>query len=171
MTGAAPLTNVELRPRPFHPPTSVAESLQERSDRILEETLERLGARDPREFYRERLRELKQSDPGGYEKAVRHYRDVLLPSIVEDGVAPLAAWTEYGRALAELSARGRTVSVDASGRSSPYEAPSERDRLVLHLPEAPNRPALLVALPDALTPAQRATYDWLVAGKQILPTP
>jgi hypothetical protein len=137
----------------------------ERADRILEEALEATGARDPREFYRERLRELKQADPEGYHVAVAYYRDTLLPEVASGQGDPLAAWTEYGRKLAQALAPGRTVSVDESGRSHAYEGP-EPGRLVLHLPDDAGRRALLVGLPPDLSSAQRATYDVLVAGKQ-----
>jgi hypothetical protein len=136
-----------------------------RADKALEDALAEAGARDPREFYRERLRELKESNPEGYQVAVRYYRETLLPSIV-DGAPPLDAWTEYGRTLAETATPGRTVSIDSTGLSIPYEGP-DLDRLHLHIPEGKGR-ALLVGLPRELTPAQRATYDVLVAGKQRL---
>lgn len=134
------------------------------ADRRLEEALAASGARDPREFYRERLRVLKQESPDGYEGAVAYYRDVLIPDVASGRADPLGAWTEYGRMLATSLTPGRTVSIDASGRASAYDTP-ERDALVLHLPEGGTR-ALLVGLPDALSPAQRATYDVLVSGKQ-----
>ena len=133
------------------------------ADRALEAAIEETGARDPREFYRERLKELKQSDAAGYERAVAYYRETLIPSVAE-GAPALDAWTEYGRMLAEVSAPGKTVSIDETGRSHPYDGP-DLTRLVLHLPEKAGR-AILVALPPDLSPAQRATYDVLVAGKQ-----
>ena len=136
------------------------------ADRRLEEALEAVGARDPREFYRERLRELKQADPEGYRSAVAYYRDTLLPAVAGGDVPPLQAWTEYGRMLAEATAPGRTVAVDATGRAAPYEAPSDGDHLLLHLPDDPGTRAILVGLPPEPTPAQRATYDVLVSGKQ-----
>jgi hypothetical protein len=89
----------------------------------------------------------------------------LVESIASGGVAPLDAWTEYGRRLAELTAPGRTVAIDATGRSRPYQPPNTSDDLVLHLPRASGGRALLVALPKDLSDAQRATYDWLVAGR------
>lgn len=144
------------------------DDVQSTADRLLEEALERTGARDPREFYRERLREIKARDPSAYDRAVEHYRDVLLPAIATDGEEPLSAWTEYGRTLAELGAPGRTVSVDGTGRAHPYERAHAGELLILHLPKARNVGALLVGLPAELTSAQRATYDWLVAGRQTL---
>jgi hypothetical protein len=141
---------------------------RERADTLLDEVLRETGARDPREFYRERLRELKDRDPAAYAEAVRHFEQTLVPSIASGGAEPLAAWTEYGRRLAELSAPGRTVSIDPTGRAGPYAPPAEPDALVLHLPKAAGGRALLVGLPRALSEAQRATYDWLVLGRQKL---
>jgi len=39
--------------------------------------------------------------------------------------------------------------------------------MVLHLPDGKGR-AIVVALPEELTSAQRATYDWMVAGQRKL---
>ena len=161
-TGVAALT----------PPASAAklpgmsDDLNAAADARLEEALARLGARDPREFYRERLRELKQADAQGYEGAVAYYRDTLIPSVASGTVDPLAAWTEYGRRLAEAVSPGRTVAVDGTGLAHPYSEPAPGDHLVLHLPGGRGGRALLVGLPAHLTDAQRATYDVLVSGKQ-----
>jgi hypothetical protein len=146
----------------------MSDDLNARADALLEAALEEAGARDPREFYRERLKELKQANPEGYAAAVAYYRDTLIPQVASGEGDPLAAWTEYGRRLAEAVSPGRTVSVDGTGRARPYEAPAPRDRLVLHLPDAKGGRAVLVGLPGELTPAQRASYDVLVAGKQKL---
>lgn len=146
----------------------MSEDLNARADARLEAALKEAGARDPREFYRDRLRELKQADAGRYAEAVAYYRDTLIPQVASGEGDPLAAWTEYGRRLAEALAPGRTVSVDGSGRAHPYHAPAPRDRLVLHLPDHKAGRALLVGLPAELTPAQRAAYDVLVSGKQKL---
>lgn len=143
----------------------MSESLAAAAGRILEAALAESGARDPRDFYRERLRELKHSRPEEYQRAVVYYSDTLLPEVAEGRREPLAAWTEYGRRLAEALAPGRTVSVDATGRAHVYGGAAP-DRLILHLPEDKGAKALLVALPRALTPEQRATYDVLVSGKQ-----
>lgn len=135
------------------------------ADRTLEAALEATGARDPREFYRERLRELKRANPDEYEAAVAYYRDTLIPEVASGERDPIEAWTEYGRRLAAALAPGRTVSIDASGLAHEYGSP-ERDRLVLHLPDDGGARALLVGLPPTLTDAQRATYRVLVDGKQ-----
>ena len=144
----------------------MSDDLNAHADARLEEALKEAGARDPREFYRERLRDLKQANAEGYAVAVAYYRDTLIPQVASGEGDPLAAWTEYGRHLAEAMSPGRTVSVDATGRARPYQAPAPRDQLVLHLPDAKGGRAILVGLPGELTAAQRATYDVLVAGKQ-----
>ncbi|MEJ2203223.1 MAG: hypothetical protein P8170_03860 [Gemmatimonadota bacterium] len=147
----------------------MSEDLTETADRRLEAALEAEGARDPREFYRARLRELKSEDGKRYGQAVAYYRETLIPEVASGAVEPLAAWTEYGRRLAEFLASGRTVTIDATGRSHAYEAPPPRDHLILHLPDDERTRAILVGLPPNPTPPQRATYDVLVSGKQKLP--
>jgi hypothetical protein len=138
---------------------------REVADSLLEAALERSGARDPREFYRERLRELKERNAEGYREAVRYFESSLVPSVASGETDPLAAWTEYGRRLAELTAPGRAVAIDGSGRARSYRPPPAADDLILHLPHAAGGRALLVGLPRELSEAQRATYDWLVAGR------
>lgn len=142
----------------------MSEDLARTADETLEKALAETGARDPREFYRERLRDLKKENSEGYERAVEYYRDTLIPTVAEGRLPALDAWTEYGRMLAEALSPGRTIGIDATGRSQPYEGP-DSSRLVLHLPEEGGR-AILVALPPELSGAQRATYDVLVRGKQ-----
>lgn len=144
----------------------MAEDPQIEADRKLDAALAASGARDPREFYRDRLRDLKAADRGAYDQAVGYYRDTLVPSVAA-GADPLPAWAEYGRKLADLAAPGRTVMIDASGAAAPYAAPAPTDRLILHLPEARGR-ALVVGLPAELSRAQRASYDLLVSGKLTL---
>lgn len=139
--------------------------LKEKADALFEQAVRARGARDPRDFFRERLRELKARDAEAYRRAVARYEEELIPSIASGEAEPLAAWQEYGRFLAELTAPGRTVEIDPAGRARDYDPPAPDDRLVLHLPDSRKLKALLVALPPALSPAQKATYDLLVAGK------
>jgi len=133
-------------------------------DQLLEEALERAGARDPREFYRERLRDLKRLSPDGYAEAIRYYKDTLIPQVASGEADPLESWTEYGRRLATALGAGRTIAVDGSGKASPFQPPAG-DRLILHLPDETGARALLVGLPPQLSDAQHATYAVLVAGK------
>lgn len=144
---------------------AMSEERSAEADRALEAALEATGARDPREFYRERLRELKRAAPDEYETAVAYYRETLIPEVASGARDPLEAWTEYGRRLAAALAPGRTVSIDESGLAHEYRSP-ELDRLVLHLPEDRGGRALLVGLPPELSDAQRAAYRVLVEGKQ-----
>lgn len=143
------------------------DDVQTRADERLEAALSQSGARDPREYYRERLRDLQQADRRAYEQAVGYYRDTLVPAVA-GGENPLAAWTEYGRRLAELGTPGRTLMVDRSGAGAPYAAPAPPDRLVLHLPNEGRGRALVVGIPAELSRAQRATYDLLVGGRHTL---
>ena len=155
---------------PAHTGVAVTDDPQQRAEARLQEALERSGARDPREYYRSRLKALREQDRTAYDKAVAYYRNVLIPGIVA-GSEPLAAWTDYGRTLAELQGPGRTVAIDGTGRSAPYASPASPDHLVLHLPDTARDSALLVGLPAELTAAQRATYDWLVQGSNHLRLP
>lgn len=141
-------------------------SLRALADRRFEQALAQSGARDPREFYRTRLRELKQENADAYRRAVEHFEQRLIPAVAREGSDPLAEWLEYGRLLATLSARGRTVQVDASGLARDYAPPVSPDALVLHLPEQASRAAIPVGIPARLSPAQRATYDLLVRQSQ-----
>ncbi|MEX2466287.1 MAG: hypothetical protein WD995_05220 [Gemmatimonadota bacterium] len=146
----------------------MSDSTAAEADRKLEAALEAHGARDPREFYRERLRELKEADAEAYERAVAYYRDTLIPSIAKGEAEALDAWTEYGRTLAVALRPGRTVRIDTTGKAHPYEAPSRKD-LVLQIPDGKGGRAVLVALPSELSRAQRATYAVLVSGKTRAP--
>lgn len=144
------------------------ETLRDRADVRLDEAIEASGARDPREFYRVQLRELREHDEAAYQAAVAYYRDTLLVSIARDGTEPLAAWTEYGRRLAVLAGPGRTVALDPTGRSIEYQPPAPLDHLILHLPDDRRQKARLVGLPPELSAAQRAAYGWLVQGRNKL---
>ena len=138
------------------------------ADERFEAALKSSGARDPREFYRKALRELREVNPGGYDRAVSHFQEVLVPSITNGESEPLWAWREYGRLIAEVTASGRTVSIDETGRSHPFDSDTPMDRLVLHLPEGKGRRAILISLPPEPSPAQRATFDLLARGKHRL---
>lgn len=140
------------------------------ADRRFQDAVDASGARDPRDFYRQALRELKESNPQGYDRAVSHFQDVLVPAVASGDAEPLGAWREYGRLIAEITAPGRTVEVDETGRARPYSPDVPLDRLVLHVPEEKKRKAILVSLPRSPSPAQRATYDLLVEGKQRVPS-
>ena len=136
------------------------------ADQLLTEALDASGARDPRDYYREQLKKLKEVDPEKYDEAITYYCDKLVPSVASGEAEPLIAWMEYGRFLAESLMQGKTVSIDENGRSHPYEPDISQGRLVLLLPQSGGGGrAILVGLPSELSPAQKATYDVLVSGR------
>lgn len=144
------------------------ETLRAEADRRFEVAMAETGARDPRDFYRRALRELRSENPHAYDKAVDHFQEVLVPAIARGETEPLTGWREYGRLIAEATASGKTVAIDTSGISQPFDPSLPMDLLVLHLPDAKGGRAILVSLPPEPSAAQRATYDLLVAGKHKL---
>lgn len=141
------------------------DAAKNRAETLFTEALSGSGTRDPRDFYRKRLKELKATDPSAFARGATYYREELIPGIAEGRSEPLSAWLEYGRFLAELTEEGTTVLVDESGKSLAYEPGAGAGLLVLHLPRDPKRRALLIGLPTRLSPAQKATYQLLVEGK------
>ena len=144
------------------------DELKKTADERFEAALAEAGARDPRDFYRERLRELKARDEEAYLTGVRHYEETLIPRVASGDADPMEAWEAFGLRIAELTADGRTVEIDRTGLAAAYEPPSDPDTLVHHLPSDRKEKAILVSLPADLSSAQRATYDLLVRGKQTL---
>jgi len=143
------------------------QELHARADQIFDKALGRTGAKDPREFYRKRLREMRVDNPEAYREAVTYYEEALVPSIAEAaGDDPLAAWQLFGCRMAELTVSGTPVEIDTTGQRLPHMPPTPTDRMVLHIPEGSKGRALVVGLPPELSPAQLATYDLLVSGRQ-----
>ncbi len=140
-------------------------AVRSQADARFEAALEEAGARDPRDFYRQRLLELRKANPDGYRAAVRYYEDELVPAVARAGSDPIAEWLEYGRLMASLRIEGSAVMIDPSGRARPYARPVPQDDLVLHLPTSTRETALAVGLPPNLSPAQAATYQLLVTGR------
>lgn len=138
------------------------DALRLTADRRFAQALARTGARDPRDFYRQRLRALRDRDEDAFRIALDYYENRLVPAVADGASDPVAEWLEYGRLLAQLTADGQTVQVDATGRAAPYAPPVPVDHMVLHLPTASREPALPVGLPPQLSPAQRATFELLV---------
>jgi hypothetical protein len=145
-------------------PVSDQRSARENAETRLLQALQERGARDPRGFYRERLRALRDADPPAYQRAVEHFETRLVPAVGSGDTDPLGEWLEYGRFLAELTAPGRTVQIDPSGEARDYAPPVPDDHLVLHLPDSTRAPALVVGLPPELSPPQRAAYELLVSA-------
>ena len=141
---------------------------QQTADARFAEALAATGARDPRDYYRNRLRELKRNNPDGYAEGVAYYQNTLVPSIANGEADPLEAWRDYGLLLARLAGPGRAVAIDATGRARAFEPGCDAADMVLHLPERSRDRPILVALPPDPTPAQLATHQWLVAGARAL---
>jgi hypothetical protein len=139
-----------------------------KADEAFARALEATGARDPREYYRKQMAELKQSDPSAFAEARDYYARVLVPAVAGGQEDPIQAWLEFGRRLAEWSGPGETVLVDGTGVAHPWSRPVPLDHLALHLPEARGGRAAAVGIPIEPTPAQRATFDLLVAMKREL---
>ncbi|MXV95124.1 MAG: hypothetical protein F4Y07_12915 [Gemmatimonadetes bacterium] len=132
------------------------------------EALAATGARDPRDYYREKLRELKLNSPEGYAEGVAYYQQTLIPSIAGGEADPLEAWRDYGLLIARLTVPGRPVAIDAGGRSRPFQHPGDPGDMVLHMPDTSRARPVLVTLPAKPSEAQLATFDWLVAGRRAL---
>lgn len=144
----------------------MSDDLRARADERFARAQQQTGARDPRDFYRDLLRDLKARDADAYGRAVQYYGEKLIPAVADDASDAVGEWLEYGRVLAVLTAPGRTVQIDAGGRARDYARPVPIDALVLHLPENASAAALVLGLPPRLSPAQRASYDLLVKHAQ-----
>lgn len=143
--------------------------LQSRADQALDQAIQRTGARDPRDFYRKLLLELKEQDQEAYEGAVNRWKTEVVEPLARGDGSPLDRWLAYGLDLARTLEDGNSVRVDETGRALPLErAPSWKD-LVLHLPDRKAARAIPVSIPPALSAPQRATMQLLVQGKVKLP--
>lgn len=146
-------------------------SSHEEADRRYEIRIQETGARDPREFYRDILRDLRETDVEAYKEMVARYEaEVVLP-LAEGSRDPLLIWLQFGRVLAQRAAPGRLMLVDATGRAKPAPEQLSWGDLLLQLPDEPRSRALPVGIPPEPTPAQRATLDLLVTGRVRLPEP
>lgn len=140
-------------------------TLRDRADARLEEALARAGLQDPRGFYREWLRALRDQDGEAFDEARRYYEETLLPRVAEEGTDPIEEWLDYGRRLAEMSGPGELVEIDEEGRARVAATPATRDRLILYLPASPREPGRIINLPVRLSAAQRANVDLLIEGR------
>src|SRR5205809_1075309 len=114
------------------------------ADQRLEELLQQRQLRDPREFFRERLRLLKERDRAAFQRALDHYDQILLPNVAAAGADVRLEWLDYGRLLAELSGAGRIIVLDQNGRAGMNETPDD-DALVLHVPDDEATPVLVLS--------------------------
>lgn len=136
------------------------------ADARLEAAIAAAGLADPRVPCRARLRQLRSSDAGAFDRALAYYENELVPRVAEDG-DPVAEWLAYGKMLAELSGSGHVVAVDGSGRARPASDVPGAD-LLLFMPENTSDPAMVLQSPADVTPAQRATIQLLVERRREL---
>lgn len=125
-----------------------------------EQQLEDSGTRDPRPTYRRLLRDLKESDPALYDEMVGVYE-----TEVDDS---LDRWLAFGRTLAGRCHPGRTVAIEEDGRARPVDE-VEDPAMILHLPDNARTRAVPVRVPAGPSPAQDATLDVLVHGRNRSP--
>src|SRR5687768_7002861 len=137
--------------------------LRTRAEARLEEAAGALGLADPRPPYRERLRHLREARPDAFQRAIAHYESVVLPAMADQDA--LHAWLEYGRFLATLSGDGDVQLIDESGLARAFNGQSVARHLVLFVPRESSEQVLILAQPSALSDAQRATIDLLVARR------
>lgn len=124
------------------------------------------GFADPRPALRQRLRDLKETGGAGFQQALRHYQEQVVPELASGDA--LAAWIEYGAWLGGLSGAGRVLALDALGAAHPYQPPPAAGTVVLHVPDDTAVGVLLLIAPDAPSAAQRAALDLLVNRKLAL---
>ncbi|MGH7504397.1 MAG: hypothetical protein ACRELX_02050 [Longimicrobiales bacterium] len=142
----------------------MSDDAKQEADARLGDALADRALEDSRPAYRQRLRELRESNPAAFDRARGHYEDVVVPALFTAS-DPVEVWIEYGRWLAELTADGRLLAIDRSGRASPYAPDAAAGALVLHIPDDAGIAILPVAVPLEATPAQRASLDLLVHGR------
>ncbi|HEX8432480.1 MAG TPA: hypothetical protein VF625_14415, partial [Longimicrobium sp.] len=85
-----------------------SDDVRARADARFEAAIQ-AGARDPRDFYRDRLKSLRADDAEAFRRALAYYEDQLIPAVAAEGSDAAGEWLEYGRVLATLAAAGRTV--------------------------------------------------------------
>lgn len=147
----------------------MTQSEQSAADAHFARQLGETGSRDPREFYRQLLRELKDADAEAYEEMVNRYRSGVAEPIEKGADNPLALWLSFGIEVANRLHPGRTMVIGEDGRGRSFEPPPDHRQLLLHLPDDARTRAIPVGIPPEPTPAQSATLDLLVQGRTRLP--
>ena len=137
------------------------EANRARADQRTDEALESSGFEDPRDLFRQRLRQLREQQPAAFAEAITYFEAELLPRVAAAG-DPIEEWVQYGRRLGELTSPGRIVSVDVTGRGRPFRSMVEPGTMILHIPHDTAVDVLPLAMPRTPSAAQRATYDLLV---------
>ena len=123
------------------------------------------GLADGRPAYRQHLRALREIDATGFEEALRHYEDVVVPALCDEPDA-LSTWIDYGAWLGDRTGDGRIVAIDETGRAGTYRSPYTAGTLVLRVPANPSDPVIPAAVPGTPSQAQQATI-WLLVEKRL----
>lgn len=134
--------------------------LRTRAEARLEQAAAALGLADPRAPLRQRLRQLRESHPDAFGRAVEHYEATVLPGLAGDD--PIHAWLDYGRFLGQLTSNGRLTAIDATGRAAAFRPPLQQGTLVLFVPDDTSADVLVAASPLQCSAAQQASLDLLV---------
>jgi hypothetical protein len=143
----------------------MTDEMKTRADARLDGALANADQRDPRPFYRNALRHLRENDEPGFQRALRYFEEELVPAVA--GAAdPLIAWAEYGLMIGRTLGSGNTVELDATGRALPLESVAGAEGLVLYIPAAAAAPVLVLRYPRKATAPQHAAYELLVEGRQ-----
>lgn len=142
----------------------MSDDLRARADARLQAALAEAPWRDPRPYLRPILKHLRERDPAAFDRALAHFDATLVPAVAGEG-DPLGEWLEYGRVLGSLAGAGRVVAIDSTGRAAEAEGEPPPDALLLHLPDAPEAPAVVLRCPRDATQAQEASIELLVLGR------
>ena len=95
----------------------MADDLRARADERFERALRETGARDPRNFFRDQLRDLRARDGEAFQQALTYFNQRLIPAVADDASDPIAEWLEYGaRLVFVVNPRRRTVAVHRPDR-------------------------------------------------------
>ncbi len=135
-----------------------------RADRRLDQALSDSSVRDPRPYFRHALRQLKQRNAAGYDRAAAYFEERLVPAVAGDA-DPLTAWLDYGRMIIDETGTGRVVEVGPSGRALAPDPDRPPQGMLLWLPDDDALSAVLLRAPARLSRAQEATIELLVEGK------
>ncbi len=150
-----------------------AGAASERAAARLADTLATAGVQDPRDAYRTALKAFKVARPDAFADALRHYSEVLVPRIADQGAEPLAEWLAYGHRIAELAGGGSYFVIDESGRAESVGPSSATGadaaggagrELRIFVPRDAALPAFVLAAPADLSGPQRASVELLVRG-------
>jgi len=123
---------------------------------------------DPRPGLRARLRYLREEQPASFTAALQYYENTLLPVVAAADSDPLTEWIEYGRRLGDLTAPGKTLEIDETGRARPFRLRAPATGLILHVPDDTSAEALAIAVPREPSEAQRASYALLIERARAL---